>query len=186
MSLNLDISKIHKDTILEYIYNKLDEEQLYSPFIDLELEKRIRHLCEDIYKAGYNDRQETEKLKKEKDDLLNISNKPIITTDFLCKRYSVKDDLNEKKLIIFEIPKDIDNKLLLTPNEIGKCIDAMQEILPSNYIVAAMPLKATVDEFDKTIYIDYKDAKQKFDKEGIEEYIKLIKDKVESKGYTVF
>ena len=62
----------------------------------------------------------------------------------------------------------------------------MQEILPSNYIVAAMPLKATVDEFDKTIYIDYKDAKQKFDKEGIEEYIKLIKDKVESKGYTVF
>ena len=52
MSLNLDISKEHKDAILEYIYDKLDEEQLYSPFIDEELEKRIRHLCENVYERS--------------------------------------------------------------------------------------------------------------------------------------
>lgn len=67
MNLKLDIDKVHKNAILEYIYNKLDDEQLYSPFIDLELEKRIKYLCEDIYRAAYKDGQETEKLKKEEE-----------------------------------------------------------------------------------------------------------------------
>jgi hypothetical protein len=71
MSLKLDISKVHKNAVLEYIYNKLDEKQLYSPFIDLELEKRIKYLCEDVYKAGYKDGQETEKLENRKNEINN-------------------------------------------------------------------------------------------------------------------
>lgn len=91
--MSLDISKIHKSAILEYIYNKLDEEQLYYPFIDEELEKRIKYLCEDVYEAAYKDGQETEKLEEEEnknknnyafimlEDVLDIDT----TTDFYKK-----------------------------------------------------------------------------------------------------
>lgn len=81
--MSLDISKIHNDAIVEYIYDKLDEEQLYYPFIDLELEKRIRHLCEDIYEAAYKDGQETTKLEDK-------VKRPIIKV--------VKDSVDEKIL----------------------------------------------------------------------------------------
>ena len=57
--------------MIRFRYNKLDEKQLYSPFIDLELEERIKYLCEDVYKAGYKDGQETERLENRKNEINN-------------------------------------------------------------------------------------------------------------------
>lgn len=92
MSLNL--SKTHNDAIVEYIYNKLEDEQLYYPILDLELEKRIRYLCEDIYEAAYKDGQETEKLEEEENKTKNKINVYGNTNDIKQMKKIVNDKYN--------------------------------------------------------------------------------------------
>lgn len=156
--MNLNISKVHKDSIIEYIYNKLDEEQLYSPFIDEELEKRIRHICEDVYETGYKDGQETEKL----------------------------EDKEERKIIFFQVPKD-EKGNMIPIKELKKCGTKLQEsLINENIMIISTPFNVIVNEDNKEVVIDIDDIENKTSDESVEhEFVDFIKNNVEPEGYNV-
>lgn len=58
----MNISEVHKETINEYIDNKLKDRHLLKPDIDSYTAFRIKSLAEDMFYAGYKDALETEKL----------------------------------------------------------------------------------------------------------------------------
>lgn len=55
----MNISKVHNEAIDEYIDSVLSGEGLIYPFIDEEMEKRIKKKAKEAFLAGYEDAEKT-------------------------------------------------------------------------------------------------------------------------------
>jgi len=90
----VSISKIHDKAINEYIDSVLDSEGLIYPFIDEEMERRIKKRAKEAFLAGYMDLENTTELSDHSCACRGEATKLVVDNFEKLIKEDIKNDYN--------------------------------------------------------------------------------------------